>query len=158
MGHFVLSGLAPPPHSSAGFLWKALDGFVGSGKHWEALEGSGRFLKTLEGSWCFWRDVKGYGTVSPRSALDLVLRWTSPLRIGCRLFRVDNGSHPPPIQHPPPIRRADRRTAPLGRAKNNIVVECTRRHKHDRASTLPTSNSFPGSFARRPCFQIHRNR
>ena len=48
LGHFALSGLAPPPNlllALFGRIWMVL---VGSGKLWEALEGCGRFFKALE--------------------------------------------------------------------------------------------------------------
>ena len=43
---------------------------------------------------------------------------------------INNKLHPPPIQHPPPIGRADRRNAPKGAQTINLVVECTHRGMH----------------------------
>ena len=43
---------------------------------------------------------------------------------------INNKLHPPPIQHPPPIGRADRRNAPKGAQTISLVVECTHRGMH----------------------------
>ena len=91
-GMFGPFGFGPAPQSSAGLLWKALGGFGwlwkdlgGFGRLWAVLQGSGRLLMCLDICKRMW---KGLAALRPTSRS----AWTSPLRIGRGLFRVDNGS------------------------------------------------------------------
>jgi hypothetical protein len=63
--------------------------------------------------------------------------------------------NPPPIQHPPPIRRADRRNAPKGAQRQGLDIMqsrnvCTVRSKHEiygDERTKLTNNKSKGSKA-----------
>ena len=100
-GMFGPFGFGPAPQSSAGLLWKALDGFGwlwkalgGFGRLWAVLQGSGRLLMFLEVCKRMW---KGLAALRPTSRS----AWTSPLRTGCGLFRVALGGPPSHAQiHP----------------------------------------------------------
>jgi hypothetical protein len=92
LGMFGPFGFGPALQSSARLHWKALDGFGwlwealgGFGRRWALLEGSGQLLMFLEGCKRVW---KGLAALRPTSRS----AWASPLRTGCGLLRVDNGS------------------------------------------------------------------
>ena len=100
-GMFGPFGFGPAPQSSAGLLWKALDGFGwlwkdlgGFGRLWAVLQGSGRLLMFLEVCKRMW---KGLAALLPTSRS----AWTSPLRIRCGIFRMALGGPPSHAQiHP----------------------------------------------------------
>ena len=94
-GMFGPFGFGPAPQSSAGLLWKALDGFGwlwkdlgGFGKLWAVLQGSGRLLMFLEVCKRMWKGLAAL-------RLHLVLRGPRRCELGVGYSEWRSAGHLP---------------------------------------------------------------
>ena len=94
-GMFGPFGFGPAPQSSAGLLWKALDGFGwlwkdlgGFGRLWAVLQGSGRLLMFLEVCKRMWKGLAAL-------RLHLVLRGPRRCELGVGYSEWRSAGHLP---------------------------------------------------------------